>query len=260
MAQACPPAAWPSAIPGLLFCALMVAIVSVTPRPTGDMDFDLLGGRPAAIAAPVVPPAPPFYLHAANQAEWGRAVRCLTDAVYYEAGDEPEAGQRAVAQVVVNRLRDPHFPKSVCGVVYEGWRRRTGCQFSFVCDGSIRRRPEVPAIWDRMRPIAVQALEGYVVAEVGASTHYYADYVRPNWLGSVREVAQVGRQVFCRWRGPAGLPSALASPYGGGEFGISDVALDGGPPPVTRAVLRQVKRRRLAPLRIALEDDRRRRA
>ncbi|HZZ89734.1 MAG TPA: cell wall hydrolase [Caulobacteraceae bacterium] len=197
---------------------------------------DAVGGRAPTAATPVsiVPrnaPAPPFHLHAATPAEYQRAVRCLTDAIYYEAGDEPVEGQRAVAQVVLNRVRDPNFPKSVCGVVYQGWRRKTGCQFSFACDGSIRRRHAVPALWNRMRPLAEQALNGYVVTEVGAATHYYATYVRPNWLVSVNPVTQVGQQVFCAWKGEAGQARALSASYQGGEFDVSDLALEGGLPP-----------------------------
>jgi len=169
----------------------------------------------------------PFYLHAANPAEQDRAVRCLTDALYYEAANEPQEGQRAIAQVVVNRVRDRHFPKSVCGVVYEGWERHTGCQFSFACDGSIRRRPADPVVWHRLRPLAVDALNGHLEPEVGTSTHYYATYVHPNWTRTVSQVTEIGKHVFCSWKGKAGLPSALAGVYGGGEFQVADAALDG---------------------------------
>lgn len=171
--------------------------------------------------------APPFYLHAATPAEARRAVRCLTDAIYYEAANQPEEGQRAIAQVVLNRVRDPHFPKSVCGVVYEGWARRTGCQFSFVCDGSIRRRHADPAAWNHLKPLAQQALSGYVVPEVGSATHYYAQYVRPNWEGTVARITQIGAHIFCSWQGRAGFVSALDESYQGGEFAISDAVLDG---------------------------------
>ena len=169
----------------------------------------------------------PFFLHAANPAEQDRAVRCLTDAIYYEAANEPVEGQRAIAQVIVNRVRDKHFPKSVCGVVYEGWERHTGCQFSFVCDGSIRRRHADPAALDRVRPIAAGALNGYVVPEVGTATHYYATYVRPNWLRTVSQITEIGKHVFCSWKGRAGLPTSLAGAYGGGEFQVTDDALNG---------------------------------
>ena len=177
----------------------------------------------------------PFYLHAQNPAEQDRAVRCLTDAIYYEAANEPIQGQRAVAQVVVNRVRDKHFPKSVCGVVYEGWERRTGCQFSFVCDGSIRRRRADPAAWERLRPIAAAALNGAIVPEVGTATHYYATYVRPNWLRSVAQITEIGKHVFCSWKGKAGMPSALAGAYEGGEFQVADAALDGSAAQAHRA-------------------------
>jgi len=191
-------------------------------------------GPQAPDPAPASPlaqwPAPPFFLHAANVAEADRATRCLTDAIYYEAGDQSVEGQRAVAQVVLNRVRDPNFPKSVCGVVYEGWKRKTGCQFSFVCDGSIHRRPANTALWEQMRPLAVAALNGYVVPEVGAATHYYATYVTPYWLTSVATVTQIGQHIFCAWKGHAGLPSALTAAYRGGELKIADMALDGERP------------------------------
>jgi hypothetical protein len=183
----------------------------------------------------------PFYLHAQNPAEQDRAVRCLTDAIYYEAANEPIEGQRAVAQVVVNRVRDKHFPKSVCGVVYEGWERRTGCQFSFVCDGSIRRRHADPAAWGRLRPIAAAALNGSVAPEVGTATHYYATYVRPNWLRSVLQITEIGKHVFCSWRGKAGMPSALASAYEGGEFQVADAALDGARPQAAKAPVKTAR-------------------
>ena len=132
-------------------------------------------------------------------------------------------------------MRDKHFPKSVCGVVYEGWERRTGCQFSFVCDGSITRRHAAPVVWDRLRPLAEQALNGHVEPEVGTSTHYYADYVRPNWIHTVAQVTEIGKHVFCSWKGKAGLPSALAGVYGGNEFQVADAALDGVRAPVVKA-------------------------
>jgi spore germination cell wall hydrolase CwlJ-like protein len=169
----------------------------------------------------------PFYLQTANAAEHERAVHCMTDALYYEAANEPEAGQRAVAQVIVNRVRDEHFPKSVCGVVYQGWERSTGCQFSFVCDGSINRRHADIALWTRLRRLAEQALDGHVEPAVGTSTHYYASYVRPNWVRSVAQVTKIGVHVFCSWKGKAGRPAALDMPYGGGEFGIANGVLNG---------------------------------
>jgi spore germination cell wall hydrolase CwlJ-like protein len=151
-------------------------------------------------------------------------VRCLAEAVYYEAGFEPPPGQRAVAQVVVNRVRDRNFPASVCGVVYQGQRRKTGCQFSFACDGSRVRRPPALAQWNEARIVAQQALGGYVMAAVGTATHYHVASLNPWWEPTVIRVAQVGAHVFYRWPGRAGLPSALTNRYDGREheLGIAE--------------------------------------
>ncbi len=239
-----------------LFFVFAAAVVALTPAPMLANLSPLLGGAPSAAAADEdtnLVPAPPFYLHAASPAEAARAVRCLTDAIYYEAANEPEEGQRAVAQVVVNRLRDPHFPKSVCGVVYEGWARRAGCQFSFVCDGSIRRRHADRAMWDQLQPIAEQALNGYVVPEVGSATHYYAQYVRPYWEGTVDKITQIGAHIFCSWRGRAGFVSSLTASYEGGEFGVSDAVLDGdaAQPAPAKTIARRRSGRVTGRLRVA---------
>jgi spore germination cell wall hydrolase CwlJ-like protein len=111
-------------------------------------------------------------------ADLDRALTCLTQAVYYEAASEGVDGGRAVAQVVLNRMRHPGYPASVCGVVYQGADRPTGCQFTFTCDGSLLRAP-VQALWARSRKIAEEALKGRVFATVGHATHYHADYVLP---------------------------------------------------------------------------------
>ena len=241
-----------------LFFSFAAAVIALTPAPMLASLAPLIGGAPSATAAEDtnLAPAPPFHLHAASPAEQARAVRCLTDAIYYEAANEPEQGQRAVAQVVVNRLRDPHFPKSVCGVVYEGWQRSTGCQFSFVCDGSIRRRHADQATWNRLKPLAQQALSGYVVPEVGSATHYYADYVRPNWQGTVAKITQIGAHIFCSWKGSAGFVSALDEAYQGGEFAISDAVLDGDVvnPSTRNTAARRGVHRAVGRLRVATRD------
>ncbi len=158
-------------------------------------------------AAPISP-APPFVLRA-SAADARQAVRCLAQAVYFEAGFQPVEGQRAVAQVVVNRVRDRDFPKTVCGVVYEGWRRRTGCQFSFVCDGSLRRRPPTADELTSAEQIARDALGGYVMAAVGTATHYHTWRIDPYWNDTLVKTAQIGDHIFYRWPGKAGLPSFL---------------------------------------------------
>ena len=107
--------------------------------------------------------------------------RVGAQAVYFEAGFQPLAGKRAVAQVVVNRVRDRNFPHSVCGVVYQGWRRGVGCQFSFVCDGSLWRRPPTDEEMASAKAVARQALSGYVETAVGTATHYHSRRVNPAW-------------------------------------------------------------------------------
>lgn len=170
----------------------------------------------AAVAAPgslVLP----FIMATDKGGDRELAVTCLADAIYFEAGFEPEDGQRAVAQVILNRVRDPNFPKTVCGVVYQGWKRKTGCQFSFVCDGSIRRRPPAVDQVLEAKQIAQQALSGYVAAAVGTATHYHTDYVDPYWAPSLVEVASIGQHIFYKWPGHAGDVQALHEIYTGGE-------------------------------------------
>ena len=158
------------------------------------------------------PAARPFLLKKVDETVQARALDCLTSAVYYESGNEDEAGQRAVAQVVLNRVRHPAFPGSVCGVVYQGSTRPTGCQFTFTCDGSLNRRPSVES-WARARKIAWEALNGAVYAPVGYATHYHANYVVPYWASSLAKNAVVGAHIFYRWSGGWGAPRAFAKRY-----------------------------------------------
>ena len=144
------------------------------------------------------------------------ALTCLTQAVYYEAGFEPGTGQQAVAQVVLNRMRHPIFPHTVCGVVYQGADLKTGCQFSFTCDGSLAKTPQKDA-WIRAQFVAEQALSGHVTQEVGGATHYHTQWVVPWWQPTVSKVAQVGAHIFYRWPGGLGLPGAFNMRYAGGE-------------------------------------------
>lgn len=145
-----------------------------------------------------------------------RALTCLAQAVYYEAASEGVDGGRAVAQVVINRMRHPGFPSTVCGVVYQGAERTTGCQFSFTCDGSMQRIP-IPWLWTRSKQIADEALKGRVFAAVGHATHYHADYVIPYWADSLDKSVQVGRHIFYRLRSTFGEPRAFSQRYSGIE-------------------------------------------
>lgn len=145
-----------------------------------------------------------------------RALQCLTQAIYFEARSESDDGQRAVAQVVLNRVRHPRYPDSVCGVVYQGSERRTGCQFTFTCDGSLRRTPSAEG-WARARRYAEEALGGFVFSPVGLSTFYHANYVMPAWAPRLAKVTQIGAHIFYRLPGGWGQPGAFSDRYAGVE-------------------------------------------
>ena len=164
-------------------------------------------------------PMRPFVLSASPD-DTARAMTCMTQAVYYEAGLEPRIGQEAIAQVVLNRLRHPAYPKSICGVVYQGASRPTGCQFTFTCDGSLNR-PTNPLVWRQAESVARQALGGYVVKEEGAATHYHAGYVAPYWAPTLVKMVKLGQHIFYRWTGPWGEPPAFKGRYAGAEAYVS---------------------------------------
>lgn len=140
-----------------------------------------------------------------------RALDCLASAVLYEAGDDP-VGQAAVAQVIVNRMRHPAFPHSICEVVYQGSERSTGCQFTFTCDGALSKIPS-PAAWRRASKTAAAFLAGRTYPKVGMATHYHTDWVHPYWSPTLDKIAQVGSHLFFRWRGTWGRKTAFASRY-----------------------------------------------
>ncbi len=145
-----------------------------------------------------------------------RAEQCLTAAIYYEAASEPDDGQRAVAQVVLNRVAHSSYPDTVCGVVYQGSERSTGCQFSFTCDGSLARVPN-RLFWERARNVALSALAGYVYTPVGLATHYHTFAVHPYWSDRLINVANIGAHRFFRFPGRAGESGAFHFAYMGGE-------------------------------------------
>jgi spore germination cell wall hydrolase CwlJ-like protein len=170
-------------------------------------------------------PMRPFVLKARGE-DRARALQCLSEAVYYEAAREPGVGQEAVAQVVLNRVRHPAYPKSICGVVYQGSARATGCQFTFTCDGSLRWAPE-PALWRQARRVAERALDGHVAKHVGSATHYHAAYVAPYWAPTLVKMTQVGAHIFYRWTGPWGEPPAFTGRYAGREAYLTPAILGG---------------------------------
>ncbi|HEY2661460.1 MAG TPA: cell wall hydrolase [Caulobacteraceae bacterium] len=172
----------------------------------------------ASIPFSVLPNAAarPFRFPADAANDRARALACLTMAVYYEAASESDEGQAAVAQVVLNRVRHPLFPKSVCGVVFQGSTLPTGCQFTFTCDGSLGRRPS-QAGWTRAQKVAQRALGGYVLKRVGEATHYHTQWVVPYWQPTLVKLTQIGAHIFYRWMGGSGLPGSFRGEYAGFE-------------------------------------------
>lgn len=147
----------------------------------------------------------------AAQAEQERELGCMVQAIVYEAGLEPLEGRQAVAQVILNRVRSSVYPKTVCGVVYQGSNRRTGCQFTFTCDGSLSRK-----IPDRItlaaRAVAEDALQGRLPDRVGAATHYHASYVSPYWAPSLTRIGRIGAHIFYAAGKLSRAPGALSPP------------------------------------------------
>jgi hypothetical protein len=129
-----------------------------------------------------------------------KAEKCLANAVYFESRDEPVRAQIAVAQVVLNRVFSPFYPKTVCDVVYQNAGRHLACQFTFACDG----KPDVvtePDAWERAKKIARDTLDGKLwMPDVAKSTHYHDWWARPNWIGEMRRMDRLGGLIFYRPR------------------------------------------------------------
>jgi hypothetical protein len=192
----------------------LVALPTADPLSVGAED-----GRELGALIDVGAPARPFFSAGVGLTH-ARAQECLAQAIWYEAASETEAGQRAVAQVVLNRVAHPSWPASVCGVVYQGSERRTGCQFTFTCDGSLARRPR-GAGWARAQRLASEALSGSVYAPVGHATHYHTLWVNPYWAGTLDHIGTIGAHRFYRLRGGAGEKSAFTMAYAGLETGAA---------------------------------------
>ncbi len=129
-----------------------------------------------------------------------KEMRCLAEAVYFEARSEPDEGQAAVAQVVLNRVRHSNYPDTVCGVVYQNRHRHLACQFTFACEGRSLRITE-PEAWRTAVQVATDVVSGKIyLDDVGASTHYHADYVRPRWARSLKRMDTIGRHTFYKLR------------------------------------------------------------
>jgi len=133
-----------------------------------------------------------------QSAHSSKEMKCLADAIYFEARGEPELGRIAVAQVVLNRLKNPAYPNTICGVVYQNQNRRNRCQFSFACDG-IRERITSKGAWAEAQALAKRVMDDektLFIKDVGASTHYHATYVRPRWARYMTKKEKIGRHIF----------------------------------------------------------------
>jgi hypothetical protein len=193
-----------------------VALSSMTPAPADATPIEIAaapvsfpfggmsprldrGGRATSVVARD-PAERPNYADLVNPENLSREQRCLAEAVYFEARSEPEEGQAAVAQVVLNRVKSGLYPSSICGVVYQNRHRHLACQFTFACEGKALRITD-PESWRSASRVAKEVLEGKTyLADVGAATHYHADYVRPRWAKRLKKMDVIGRHIFYKLR------------------------------------------------------------
>jgi hypothetical protein len=201
----------------------------------------IAGHAEAQLAPPpgFLPPPEASAPPATGDEDRARAVQCLATAIAYEAGNEPLEGQQAVAEVILNRARagvfarDGAVAKTVCGVVFAGSERRTGCQFTFTCDGSLKRR-----LPDRMiaatRLVAEAAIDGRNPVRVSGAAWYHANYVSPYWAPSLVRVKTIGAHIFYRAPGLGdrmigpGVYSAKGEPVIGALTALSAVVAPAG--------------------------------
>lgn len=238
---------------GWLFLLIVVAAIGGVLYANGEKTGARYMARPHPVAPPpdAVPEAPPMvfapvteadaraqnaaialvtkgftaprpFVYAGNGDARARARDCLAAAMLYEAGEDAR-GQQAVGQVVINRARHPAFPKSICGVVFQGAERTTGCQFTFTCDGALARRYS-DAAWQRARSNADLMLSGGTYPKVGLATHYHTDWVRPYWSDSLEKIAIVDTHLFFRWPGYWGTPGAFRGAVSGGDGPVAKLA------------------------------------
>ncbi|WP_048708173.1 cell wall hydrolase [Microvirga massiliensis] len=190
-----------------------VVISSATPAPTDAVPAEIAAApvsfpqslrldreRAGGLDGGASDPERPRYADLVDPDNLQKERRCLAEAIYFEARSEPEEGQAAVAQVVLNRVRSGLYPSSICGVVYQNRHRHLACQFTFACEGKALRISE-PESWNAAQRIAGEVLNGKrYLAEVGGSTHYHANYVRPYWARRLKKMDVIGRHIFYKLR------------------------------------------------------------
>ncbi|MBN9021936.1 MAG: cell wall hydrolase, partial [Rhizobiales bacterium] len=173
---------------------------------TSAAPFDAVLNEAVADQNVVLPDAPATHAWVNNplpaSADTQKERDCLATAIYFEARGEPEDGQLAVAQVVLNRVKNPVYPSTICGVVFQNKSKRNRCQFSFACDGRPERITD-KASWTKAQELARRSVEEQrttFIEEVGSATHYHATYVRPRWAGRMTETDKIGRHIFYNTR------------------------------------------------------------
>ena len=143
-----------------------------------------------------IEPAHPDYAALIDAQKVASEQKCLATAIYFEARSEPEEGQAAVAQVILNRVSSGLYPASVCGVVFQNQQRHNACQFSFACEGRALRITDADS-WTTAVRVAHEVTEGTAyVSDVGGATHYHANYVRPTWASRLKKMDVIGRHIF----------------------------------------------------------------
>lgn len=179
-----------------------VALAYAAPddKSASDAPFNAVIAKPGTVVLdPNVKATHAWVNNAIPKSAHSRAqMKCLADAIYFEARGEPELGQIAVAQVVLNRLKNPAYPDTICGVVYQNKNRRNRCQFSFACDG-IRERITDKGAWAKAQDLAKRVMDDektLYIEDVGPATHYHATYVRPRWARHMTKKEKIGHHIF----------------------------------------------------------------
>ena len=202
VAKAAPPAAKPAPEAAAVPAPTLLAYAPADDAPSEEAPFEAVMGKRLNGVTLLDPniDVNHAWLNSAIPASARSAteLKCLATAIYFEARGESEKGQIAVAQVVLNRLKNPAYPNTICGVVYQNKNKRNRCQFSFACDG-ITDRISDKRSWAMSQALARRVLNDdrtLYMADIGAATHYHATYVKPRWARSMKRMDKIGRHIF----------------------------------------------------------------
>mgnify|MGYP003343671815 FL=1 len=130
-----------------------------------------------------------------------KSLDCLAMNIYREAAQEPFEGKVAVAQVTLNRVNHPQFPKDVCSVVYQKniIMEKLVCQFSWYCDSALKKKPSDSEAYQESYDVAKKVLlEGFKLDKLSDALYYHAIYVNPSW--SYEKIGKIGNHIFYKAR------------------------------------------------------------